>query len=165
MLDSVRPLALQLDASGRQFEEAVHDFPPDAWIGRLGEEATNHAAYVALHLLDARRFLLHSLGTEIRHGFEALTEQARRLEDITEYPTPEQILSVWRRTTQKLPEALASVDDEALSGASPHRFPIDDDSLLGLIAFLAQHEAYHVGQLGMIRRAHGLSGLFPQPPE
>ena len=165
MLDAVRPIALQLDASGRQFRDAVTDLPPDVWESRLGEESTNHPAYVALHLLDARCFLLRSLDVDAYHGFEALTREARKLEDIATYPGPEEILHAWDAVSEGLEPALESVTEERLAGSSPHPFPISDDTVLGVLAFLAQHEAYHVGQLGLMRRAHGLSPLFPPAPE
>ena len=163
MLDAVRPLALQLRASGRQFRDALADFPAEAWEARLGEEATNHAAYVALHLLDARCFLLRSLDVDAFHGFETLTKDARRLEDISSYPGPEEILAAWDAVSGEVIPALEAITEKRLDGSSPHRFPIDDDTILGLLVFLTQHEAYHVGQLGLMRRAHGLSPLFPGP--
>lgn len=164
MLDQLHPLALQLDASAALLERALADFPADAWVSRFGEESTNHAAFIALHLLDARCFLVRSTGVEMHHAFEALAEDARRLEDITRYPEAHEILEDWRKaaaTTRPALEALTAAD---LASPSPQRFPIDDETMLGLVAFLAQHEAYHVGQLGMIRRAQGLSPLFGGGP-
>ena len=120
MLDSVRPLALQLTASDRHFREAMRDFLPDAWEGRLGSEPTNHAAYVALHLLDARCFLLRSLGVDVYHGFEALTRNARRLEDIETYPGPDEVLDAWKAAGEELITTLEALDEERLAGASPH---------------------------------------------
>lgn len=160
MLDAIRPIALQLEVSGTQLEKALEDIGEDAWEARLGQEPTNHAAFIALHVLDARCFLLRSLGVDAQHGFEALTENARRLEDITEYPSSSEILDVWSRIRGELGSALEAMTADALAATSPHRFPIDDETMLGLLAFLAQHEAYHVGQLGIIRRAHGRSGLY-----
>lgn len=160
MLDTIRPIALQLEVTGAQLEKALGDIGGDAWETRLGEEPTNHAAFIALHMLDARCFLIRALGADVRHGFEALTDDARGLEDIAEYPSPAEILEAWQRVSEKLALALDAMTAEELAGASPHRFPIDDETMLGLLAFLAQHEAYHMGQLGLIRRAHGRTGLY-----
>lgn len=160
MLDAIRPIALQLEVTGGQLEKALEDIGEAAWEMRLGEEPTNHAAFIALHMLDARCFLIRALGADVRHGFEALTDQARRLEDVAEYPSPAEILGAWKRVSGELVPTLAAVTAEELAGPSPHRFPVDDETMLGLLAFLAQHEAYHMGQLGIIRRAHGRSGLY-----
>lgn len=160
MLDAIRPIALQLEVAGGQLETALEDIGDDAWERRLGEAPTNHAAFIALHMLDARCFLIRALGADVRHGFEALTEGARRLEDIAEYPSAAEILEAWQRVSEKLAPALEAMTAEDLAGTSPHRFPIDDETMLGLLAFLAQHEAYHMGQLGILRRAHGRTGLY-----
>lgn len=160
MLDAIRPIALQLEVASGHLEKALEDIGDDAWETRLGDEPTNHAAFISLHVLDARCFLLRSLGVDVRHGFEALTGNARRLEDIAEYPPAGEIREAWQRVSEKLAPALEAMTAEALASTSPHRFPIDDQTMLGLLAFLVQHEAYHMGQLGIIRRAHGRSGLY-----
>lgn len=160
MLDAIRPIALQLEVTSGQLENALEDIGDDAWETRLGEQPTNHAAFISLHVLDARCFLLRSLGVDVQHGFEALTENARRLEDIAEYPPVGEILEAWQRVSEKLAPALEAMTTEALANTSPHPFPIDDETMLGLLAFLSQHEAYHMGQLGIIRRAHGRPGLY-----
>lgn len=164
MLDAVKPLALQLESSGRLFTEAIRDFPADAWEVRLGAGTTNHAAFLALHLLDARCYILRSLGAEARHDFEERTEGARSLEDIAEYPSVDEILGAWKQLVAKTGPVLDAVTTAKLAGDAPFAFPIDDDTVLGMLSFLVQHEAYHVGQLGMIRRAHRLAPLFPRPP-
>lgn len=164
MLDTLSPIALQLEASGRLFTDAIRDFPADAWESRLGGDTTNHAAFLALHLLDARCYILRSLGVDARHDFQDRTEGARELEDIPEYPGVEEILSAWETVSAKTGPALEEVTPETLASEAPFAFPIEDDTVLGMLAFLTQHEAYHVGQLGMIRRAHGLAPLFGRPP-
>ena len=59
------------------------------------------------------------------------------------------------RTFPELQSDLAQVTrrlDEAFEGA-----PLSDD-LVGTLQFLAAHEAYHAGQLGVFRRLAGLPG-------
>ena len=55
-----------------------------------------------------------------------------------------------------LAATLAGAPAELLNESSPQRFPIADSTRLGAIAFLAQHESYHVGQLALLaRQANG----------
>jgi uncharacterized damage-inducible protein DinB len=49
--------------------------------------------------------------------------------------------------------------DADLAAKAPFQFPVDDDTILGVIAFMAMHESYHIGQLSAIRRQLGLPGL------
>ncbi len=39
------------------------------------------------------------------------------------------------------------------------QFPIEDRTLLGGVAFLLQHEAFHLGQLAFLRKALGLNPM------
>jgi uncharacterized damage-inducible protein DinB len=39
------------------------------------------------------------------------------------------------------------------------RFPIEGDTLLSVLAFFAQHDSYHVGQLALLRRQFGLAPM------
>lgn len=100
----------------------------------------------------------------MRHGFEDRTAEARELDDIPDFPTVDEILGAWERVSAELGPALEEMTAEALASDAPFSFPVDDDTLLGMLAFLTQHEVYHVGQIGMIRRAHGLAPLFGRPP-
>jgi len=42
-----------------------------------------------------------------------------------------------------------------LARANVHRFPISDTTALGMITFLTQHDSYHIGQVGFLRRQLG----------
>ena len=42
-----------------------------------------------------------------------------------------------------------------LSESNVHRFPLGDSTRLGLIAFLVQHDSYHLGQIAFLRRQLG----------
>jgi len=158
MLDVLKPIAVQLELNGRQFLNAIEDMPAEVWLRRLGGHS-NHPAFLALHLLDARCFLLGLLGPPASHGFEEVGKDATRLEDIPVYPGSPEIAEAWRRVSEDLPPALEGVGIEQLEAKAPHEFPVTDSTILGAVAFLAQHEAYHLGQLGLIRRAGGLEPL------
>ena len=158
MEDRLKPLALQLELNERLLLNAIRDFPQDQWLRRL-EDTANHAAFLALHLLDARCFMLRLLGIAVSHGFEEVGEDATRLEDIPEFPPPMAVAESWRRVNSDVGSALEEMDPEVLESRAPHEFPVDDSTVFGAIAFLAQHEAYHLGQLGIIRRAVGLAPL------
>jgi uncharacterized damage-inducible protein DinB len=39
------------------------------------------------------------------------------------------------------------------------KFPIEDNTKFGALTFMVQHETYHIGQLGILRRALGLPAM------
>jgi uncharacterized damage-inducible protein DinB len=44
---------------------------------------------------------------------------------------------------------------EQLRRPDAHRFPLGDSTELGLLTFLVQHDSYHIGQMGFLRRQLG----------
>ena len=54
-----------------------------------------------------------------------------------------------------LDASLGSLTPERLATPSPQRFPVDDGTLLGGLAYLVQHDAYHIGQVALLRRQLG----------
>ena len=152
------PLILQFRAGTLQFLDALSDLSPDQALARING-TTNHATFIALHLLDARCFIARLLGGECAHGFEAGTDGARGVEDIEEYPPLAEILASWDRVSGLLIRRLEDADGTVLAAEPPFRFPVDDETALGAVAFLAHHEAYHLGQLGLIRKALDLPSL------
>lgn len=52
-----------------------------------------------------------------------------------------------------------------LDEPAPQRYPGGDPSVLGALAFLVQHDSYHLGQLALLRRAHGLPAMRDGRPQ
>jgi hypothetical protein len=50
---------------------------------------------------------------------------------------------------------ISGLSAEQLSGDSGRQYPDGGNDVYGMIAFLAWHEAYHLGQLGLIRSCLG----------
>ena len=46
-----------------------------------------------------------------------------------------------------------------LDAVAKSPFPGPEQSVLGLLTFLAQHDSYHVGQLAMLRKHAGLPAM------
>ncbi len=164
METSLYPVSLQFQAATQQFRDALGDLSPEHVLTRVNG-TTNHAAYIALHVLDARCYVVRLLGGESSHGFEAASEGARGVEDIEEYPSTQVILEAWDRVSEDLMRQLEVADPATLAAEPPFRFPVNDETVLGGVAFLAHHEGYHLGQLGLIRKALGLPSLPFRSPE
>jgi len=58
-----------------------------------------------------------------------------------------------------LETVLGALTTERLDEPAPQRFPIDDETVLGEIAFLVQHDSYHIGQVALLRRQLGLPAM------
>jgi uncharacterized damage-inducible protein DinB len=126
-------------------------------------EHTNSLAFVACHLLDSRFYLLRLVGGKAENPYAELFDAARTIEQMTGYPDMTELQGVWDDVDRHLQARLAELADEDLDAEYPSGFPTDDSSLLGVIGFLAFHEGYHVGQLGLLRKHFGMSPVVERP--
>ena len=118
----------------------------------------NSMEFLAMHLVEARGVLLGLLGVRVESPFPEL-ESIRTIDQLEGYPPLEEVLTAWRAAGARLDDALVEIEAEELDADSPHAFPLADGSVLGGLAFLFHHESYHLGQLGLIRRLHGLPAV------
>ena len=80
--------------------------------------------------------------------------------DLTLYPSVGELEAVWRSATDELVRRLGSLSGASLAAPSPPWLRANDGTLLGALAFAAMHEAYHVGQMGFLRKWLGLDPIF-----
>lgn len=110
---------------------------------------------IAVHVLDARNFLAQLLSVEMADPLLRSIRGAKRVEDLGTVPSPASIASLWLTLSRRVRPVLQGLPDEALDAPAPQEFPVSDSSFLGAVAFLLQHEAYHIGQLSVLRKAAG----------
>jgi len=118
----------------------------------------NSMSFLAAHLIDARHFLGKSLGSNFPNPVAVLAD-AKTIGDIKELPSLDELRQGWRDVTEQVTDRLAVLTDEDLDEHAGQPFPVEDGTVLGGIAFLLQHEAYHIGQLALIRRIHGYPAM------
>lgn len=119
----------------------------------------NSMSFLVAHLIDTRHELLGILGGSRENPVRPHLANARSIDDVVDLPTLSELLSAWRQVAAAIEEQLASVGDAALDAPSGRRFPGGDPSTLGSLAFLVQHDSYHIGQLAMLRRVHGFPAM------
>ena len=115
----------------------------------------NTIAFLAAHLTDTRHFLAHRLGHPVPNPLSRYLAEASSIDDIVEWPTLSEQRDWWRSVSRHLADVMAARTAEDLRRPNVHRFPVSDASELGMIAFLAQHDSYHIGQMGFLRRQLG----------
>lgn len=148
---------MALEASGSLFTRALAGVDSQLALVRPNGR-TSHMAFLACHVLDARSYLTNYVGGDGSHTYGELLGSAPDI-DALEPPPPEGILEAFGAVTRKLEARLAELTDQDLDAASPQAFPFGGDTVLGGLTFLAWHEAYHVGQMGLVRRYLGLDSL------
>jgi uncharacterized damage-inducible protein DinB len=119
----------------------------------------NSVLFLAAHLTDSRHFLAARLDRPLDSPIGSYLAKARGIDDIHAWPALAEVRSAWLAVSGHLLAALDSLSSEELAKPNAHRFPISDSSRLGMIAFLTQHDSYHVGQLAFLRRQLGKAAM------
>jgi uncharacterized damage-inducible protein DinB len=74
------------------------------------------------------------------------------LKDSNQYPAVEEIRRAWDDVSAKLLASFAAASADVLAKSAPKGPPSFDGKTSGLVAFLAYHETYHVGQVAFLRK-------------
>lgn len=159
MLENVMPLKRTLDLNTRLLVNAL-DGISDEEATRRPNDVTNHIAFLAAHVLDARYFMAREVGLGLESPFKDSLENAKRLEDVERFPTLDAIRDAWRDISQRLSAHLETLNADILSQKASYAFPIEGgETALGSLIFLLQHEGYHLGQIALVRRFLGHEGM------
>lgn len=70
-------------------------------------------------------------------------------------PTIENIKENWLLVSKEFTEILNNLTEEKQFSLPPFQTSIPDQTLLGLIAYFAIHEAHHIGQISVLRKLMG----------
>ena len=154
MEPQVAPLRTILELNTDLLLNCLDGLSDDEARRRL-EGGGNTIAFLAAHLTDTRHFLATRLGHPLANPLSRYLAEASSIEDIVEWPTLTEQREWWRAVSRHLCEVLGRRTAEELSRPNVHRFPMGDATELGLIAFLVQHDSYHIGQMGFLRRQLG----------
>lgn len=115
---------------------------------------TNSMIFIALHVLDARCFILTQIGLKTKNPFGKYVDWAKTIDEIITYPKLKKVLSEWKRIDRILVEELNGINSRKLNSDQQFEFPGGKKNI-NMLAFLAEHEAYHVGQISFIRKYLG----------
>lgn len=119
----------------------------------------NNVIFLASHLVDARYFLGNYLGMDVQFPFKQLLGEGTRIEDVKTFPGIDELKTAWKEVSVLLSKALDGLDKDTLWRQSEIPFPIADPTVLGGIAFVMEHESYHIGQMGLLRKILGLPAM------
>lgn len=146
----------QFKLQERLYKNVLSDLE-DVRSKRPGDKV-NHAAWIAGHLVSTRNFVVSLLGGEANEPHPELFANGKGLDADATYPSLAESLASFEEVSTTMYDALANATPEMLSAEAP--FPVPTGSTMGdMMAFLAHHEAYHIGQIGILRRIFGKDAM------
>jgi hypothetical protein len=154
----LRSLAEVYRFNNGMLNTTVEGFTPEDWTHRPGEGISD-ARWILGHVIYERRILLRALGRQIpEEAWEKMFRMGTKPEDVVDPPATEDMVSDFLQAGEQLFERLSSLT-EAEAEAEWAEFPQGSSSKSAGAHFLFLHECYHLGQLGLIRRLRGKSGI------
>jgi uncharacterized damage-inducible protein DinB len=139
-------------------KKAITEIPEVDWFRSPGDDS-NHLMWVTGHVIWSRGNVLKSLNAQWTAPWLPVFARGATRAMEEQYPPVAEIQSAWNDVSTRLLDCLANAPAELLAKIAPQGPPSFDGKLSGLVAFLAFHETYHVGQISYLRKwlGHGQS--------
>lgn len=159
MAEVSRELSRRYAFQTRLVELVVSDFDADAW-SFTPREGGNHATWLITHMASSRRSVARSLGADLpKAAWEGLAGFKAELQPASAFPPAVEILEDFKSTGSTICQRLAEATPEVLDGSLDHPLPDGTTRVGDAAGFFYMHEAYHLGQIGYLRRLMGKVGM------
>lgn len=132
-------------------KKATEGIRPEHWFLKPAD-VSNHLMWVQGHLVWSRGNVLKTLGAEWSNPWASLFARGAEPAAPDQYPGVDEIRRAWNEVSEHLSTSLAGAPADVLAKPAPNGAPSFDGKVGGLVAFLAFHETYHVGQLSYLRK-------------
>ena len=163
MNERVAPLYEILKLNSRLFLNCLDGMSEDQARWRPNAD-TNNATFIAMHMVDARCRLAALVGLKVESPFGAALKAAKTIDDIKAWPRLEEVCGAWKAVTGELRERFKQIGPDDLAKVMPSKYPTDDPTVLGAVAFLLHHDTYHLGMLSLLRKQVGLPAMTYREP-
>lgn len=151
-------LIMQFDMHQKLFNNVLAGFSDAETNQRLdGSRPMNHVKYLAGHLLNSQYGLASIAGLNPKVKWDemfAVMGRSKAKDDIT-YPEIQEIKAEWNQMHEKIRSGLEALTIEDLAQKPAPPFDQVAGSVGQLWAFINHHQAYHIGQVGILRRGFG----------
>ncbi|MBI3520198.1 MAG: DinB family protein [Bacteroidetes bacterium] len=125
----------------------------DEQSNKKAADNLNPIKWVAGHILNTRMTLLSILtGDASNQEFNSLFGKGSSNKITSLFPTIDEIKLKWGVVSSELSECLKTISNETLESPPPFQTSIPDKTLHGLITYMASHEAFHLGQLSILKK-------------
>lgn len=159
MTDLVLPVLTQFRFNSSLLSIGLSDLT-DADAGRRlrGGEGSS-ISYIVGHISSSRHGLMKLMGAAADNPFAELYGADVGSKDASAYPPVAELRAGWDDGSEKLHAALEALTDEDALAGDAGGFPTPDQTLRGRLSFVAWHESYHIGQVGLLRTEMGYPSM------
>jgi hypothetical protein len=165
----VQRLLAQLRVVRETAEQMLKDFKtPDEWTHQVAPGA-NHALWFAGHMATCDNWLIQLVDPKRAKPMEdwdpVFSMGSRPTSNPADYPPVAEVLEAMRERRATLVEVLLGMSPDELSAPPPEGMPDFVTDMASLAEGAIWHEAMHLGQVSVARRALGHAPLFDPAAE
>jgi uncharacterized damage-inducible protein DinB len=84
---------------------------------------------------------------------------ATQIDDVKQLPPLGETVAAWAAASYALRDRLETLTAAELDGPTAAPFFAPEQTMLGALTFLVQHDSYHLGQLAFLRKLAGLPAM------
>lgn len=159
MSELVRPLTDLFRFNSEMVGLGLADLNQEDAVRRWKEGQGSSIAYLAGHVSSSRYGLLKAMSAATENPYAELFGGGVGSRDGSEYPPLEELQRGWADTACKLHAAFDGLTDEQVLQETDGQYPLPEKNFRGRLTFLAWHESYHIGQIGVLRTEMGYPSL------
>jgi uncharacterized damage-inducible protein DinB len=158
MHDRLQPVVQGFLVGDNLFERALSGVSDEHMRTRIDQRG-NSLLWLAGHITTSRYAVARLVGLPDKCPFGELFARGTPLKPDEEYPPIKEIEIAFTELSGKLKERFEELMPEDFDKEIAEGYPIARNDVLHALSFLGFHEAYHIGQMGMVRRLLGYEQL------
>jgi uncharacterized damage-inducible protein DinB len=156
---ALAPITYIFEANDGLIRQTLSDLPVDVLWKQPGAQG-NSIMWIVGHITQTRAGLLSLLGERASTGWGELFRRGAQRQDPSAYPEAQTIKAVGVALTTQLRAKLKTITEEELAAPVNPAVKLPNvNTVVDALAFFAFHEAYHVGQLGYVKKALGYAPI------
>ncbi len=155
---SISTIIEQFALQTRLFNNLLKDVDPTNYNKKPNSTANSYS-WLAGHVLNTRYSIANIIGMNLASPYGELYDNFKAYDPKLSYPSSDVVKNDWNKLSEQLIAKLGELNDDFINSPAPFQVPIGDSTMKGLIAFFSHHEAYHIGQLGYLRRYLGIAPM------
>jgi hypothetical protein len=157
MSDKMIALVGQIKFHSKLIKNVVVDVTDETSVSRPKDDM-NHIAWLAGHLMSSRVMMANCYGVQYEQPFIDIFGKGQGYLPEVTYPSMSEIMNGFDDLSKKLEDAVENASDETINAKAPFPCPTGD-TMFDFLIMMNHHEAYTIGQIGILRKYFGLKGM------
>lgn len=148
----------QFDLQTRLFNNVLEGIEDTESNDRPNEQV-NHMKWIAGHLVSSRQGMCEIGGFEPLKKIEDQFGHGKSIDPNANYMSIKELKEQWNEIAEPIKRGIENMPETAWEEKSQFGLPISDQTMRGMLGFLMHHEAYHIGQMGILRKYLGKEAM------